>query len=73
MVSMAATRCTPPIVARLREVLGTHPGTTEVRLRLLNGGRETVLRLDQGLRVSPTASLMGEIKALLGPASVALM
>ncbi|MGI8628268.1 MAG: DNA polymerase III subunit alpha [Geodermatophilaceae bacterium] len=73
MVSMAATRCTPPIVARLREVLGTHPGTTEVRLRLLNGGRETVLRLDQGLRVSPNASLMGEIKALLGPASVALM
>ncbi len=73
MVSMAAARCTPPIVARLREVLGTHPGTTEVQLRLLNGGRETVLRLDQGLRVSPTASLMGEIKALLGPASVALM
>ncbi|MBA3798261.1 MAG: DNA polymerase III subunit alpha [Geodermatophilaceae bacterium] len=73
MVSLAAARCTPPVVARLREVLGTHPGTTEVRLRLLNGGRETVLRLDHGLRVSPTASLMGEIKALLGPASVALM
>jgi DNA polymerase-3 subunit alpha len=73
LVSMPATRCTPPVVERLREVLGSHPGTTEVRLKLVNGSRETVLRLDQGLRVRPSTALMGDIKALLGPTSVALL
>ncbi|TYP81202.1 DNA polymerase III subunit alpha [Blastococcus xanthinilyticus] len=73
LVSMAAARCTPPVVERLREVLGSHPGTTEVQLKLINGGRETVLRLDQGLRVRPSTALMGDIKALLGPTSVALL
>ncbi|RBY95699.1 DNA polymerase III subunit alpha [Blastococcus sp. TF02-8] len=73
LVSMAAARCTPPVVERLREVLGSHPGTTEVQLKLVNGSRETVLRLDQGLRVRPSTALMGDIKALLGPTSVALL
>src|SRR3954449_13285229 len=73
LVSMPATRCTPPVVERLREVLGSHPGTTEVQLKLINGSRETVLRLDQGLRVRPSTALMGDIKALLGPTSVALL
>ena len=52
LVSMPAARCTPPVVERLRE--GSHPGTTEVQLKLVNGSRETVLRLDQGLRVRPS-------------------
>jgi DNA polymerase III subunit alpha len=73
LVSMPATRCTPPVVERLREVLGSHPGTTEVQLKLVNGTRETVLRLDQGLRVRPSTALMGDIKALLGPSSVAIL
>jgi DNA polymerase-3 subunit alpha len=70
---MPAARCTAPVVERLREVLGSHPGTTEVQLKLVNGGRETVLRLDQGLRVHPSTALMGDLKALLGPTSVALL
>jgi DNA polymerase-3 subunit alpha len=70
---MPAARCTPPVVERLKEVLGSHPGTTEVRLKLVNGSRETVLRLDHGLRVRPSTALMGDIKALLGPSSVALL
>ena len=45
----------------------------EVQLKLINGSRETVLRLDQGLRVRPSTALMGDIKALLGPTSVALL
>ena len=58
---------------KVKEVLGSHPGTTEVQLKLVNGSRETVLRLDQGLRVRPSTALMGDIKALLGPTSVALL
>ncbi|HVK23285.1 MAG TPA: DNA polymerase III subunit alpha [Actinokineospora sp.] len=66
-LSMAATKCTPPLVAQLKDVLGNHPGTTEVHLKLINGPRQTLLKLDDALRVSPSPSLMGDLKALLGP------
>ncbi len=65
-VSLTATRCTPPVVDRLRDVLRAHPGTTAVHLRLLNNDRTTTLKLDDGLRVTPTSALMGDLKALLG-------
>jgi DNA polymerase-3 subunit alpha len=70
VVQLPAARCTPPVVDRLKEVLGTHPGTTEVHLRLLNGNRTTMLRLSDGLRVNATTALMGDLKALLGPNSI---
>src|SRR6476659_653135 len=65
-VSIAASRCTPPVVGRLRDVLQAHPGTTAVHLKLLNGAKATTLKLDDGLRVTPTSALMGDLKALLG-------
>ena len=65
-VSMSTTRCTQPVVDRLRDVLQAHPGTIAVHLRLLNGGQETTMRLDDHLRVTPTSALMGDLKALLG-------
>jgi DNA polymerase-3 subunit alpha len=67
VLQMPAARCTPPVVERLREVLATHPGVTEVQLQLRNGARTTVLRLDDNLRVAATPALMGDLKALLGP------
>jgi DNA polymerase-3 subunit alpha len=70
IVTLPAQRCTPPLVAGLREVLTTHPGTTEVRLQLTNGPKTTVLRLGDGLRVTPSPALMGDIKALLGAGSI---
>ena len=66
MVSMPVSRCTPPVVERLREVLSTHPGVTEVHLRLTSPGRATVMRLDEGLRVERSPALFGDLKALLG-------
>ncbi|KRD41741.1 DNA polymerase III subunit alpha [Cellulomonas sp. Root930] len=71
IVSMAVSRCTPPVVERLREVLSTHPGVTEVHLRLTSPGRATVMRLDHGLRVERSPSLFGDLKALLGPSCLA--
>jgi len=68
VVSMPLSRCTPPVVGRLKEVLTTHPGTTEVHLQLHNGSRTTVVRLDDRLRVTPSPALMGDLKQLLGPA-----
>ena len=66
-LSMPAQRCIPPLVERLKEVLGGHPGTTEVHLMLTGGAKTTVLKLDDKLRVTPSPSLYGDLKALLGP------
>ncbi|GAA1271404.1 DNA polymerase III subunit alpha [Saccharothrix xinjiangensis] len=67
-LKVAASRCDPKLVTSLKEVLRAHPGTTEVHLNLIiNGSRNTMLKLDDALRVSPTPSLMGDLKALLGP------
>ena len=70
-LTIAPARCTPPLVDRLKDVLATHPGTSEVHLRLVNGDREHVLRLGDGFRVTPGAALMGDLKALLGSAALA--
>lgn len=66
-VSMLAARCSAERVAQLKDVLARHPGSQEVRLSLLNGGRKHLLRLDDSLRVTPSSALMGDLKALLGP------
>ncbi len=67
VVTLPSTRCTPPVVEQLKEVLGTHPGVTEVRLRLMTKTSTTVMRLDDHLRVSTSPSLYADLKALLGP------
>lgn len=64
-------RCTPPLVSRLREVLESHPGATQVQLRLAGRGRTTVMRLEDGLRVERSSALFGDLKALLGPSCLA--
>jgi DNA polymerase-3 subunit alpha len=67
VISMPSTRCTAPVVEQLREVLATHPGMSEVRLRLLARESTTVMRLDDRLRVTPSPALFADLKQLLGP------
>jgi DNA polymerase III subunit alpha len=71
-VSLPANRCTPPVVDRLKEVLSTHPGTTEVQLKLTSAGRQTVMRLDDRLRVTASPALMADLKELLGPGCISV-
>jgi DNA polymerase-3 subunit alpha len=71
VITLAAGRCTGPLVEQLRDVLGTHPGGTEVRLRLQSGENSKLLRLDDRLRVTPSPALMADLKALLGPSCLA--
>ena len=66
-VSLSVTRCTPPVVERLREILINHPGVIEVHLKLTSPGRATVMRLEESLRVERCSALFGDLKALLGP------
>jgi len=67
VISLPSTRCTPPVVSSLRDVLSTHPGMTEVRLRLLTRESTRVMKLDDRLRVTPTPALFADLKQLLGP------
>lgn len=66
-LTLAASRCVPPLVSRLKTVLSEHPGTTEVQLHLTGGTSTTVMKLDDRFRVTPSPSLFGDLKALLGP------
>jgi DNA polymerase-3 subunit alpha len=66
-IMLPVTRCTPPMVGKLKDVLCTHPGVTEVHLRLTQADKATVMRLDDTLRVTPSPALYGDLKALLGP------
>ena len=66
-VSLPTRQCTIDKVSALKQVLARHPGTTQIHLRLISGERITTLELDQGLRVTPSSALMGDLKALLGP------
>jgi len=65
VISLPQTRCTPPVVAQLKDVLGTHRGVTEVRLRLLNRDKTLVMALEN--RVTPSSALFADLKQLLGP------
>jgi DNA polymerase III subunit alpha len=67
VISMPVTRCTPPVVEQLKDVLGSHPGVTEVHLRLQSQTSTKLMRLDDRLRVTASPSLMADLKALLGP------
>ncbi|WP_114422688.1 DNA polymerase III subunit alpha [Nocardioides houyundeii] len=67
VISLPSTRCTAPVVDQLRDVLSTHPGMTEVQLRLLTRSSTTVMKLDDRLRVTASAALFADLKQLLGP------
>ncbi|GIJ10264.1 DNA polymerase III subunit alpha [Micromonospora andamanensis] len=68
-LTIPVTRCTPPLVERLKETLVLHPGDAEVHVKLLNGTRSTTLRLSP-VRVAATTALMADLKSVLGPANV---
>jgi DNA polymerase III subunit alpha len=70
VVALLEGRCVPPVVERLKEVLGSHPGPTEVHLRVISGSRAKILRLDDKLRIRRSAALLADLKQLLGPACV---
>lgn len=68
VVRMSETRCTPPVLERLLEVLRTHPGMSEIHFRVaqVRGGTALVMP-NGGWRVERSPALYGDLKALLGP------
>lgn len=70
ILTIPATRVTPPMINRLGEILTHHRGDSEVRIRLQGPTKTTVLRLDRH-RVKPDPALFGDLKVLLGPSCLA--
>jgi DNA polymerase-3 subunit alpha len=50
----------------LRQILSAHPGTTQVNLTVIQADKFVSVKTDDKLRVSPSPSLFGDLKALLG-------
>ena len=71
LVTVPVSRCTQPVVERLRDILRTHPGATEVHLKLTEPGRATLMKVEDRLRVERSPALFGDLKALLGPTCLA--
>ncbi len=67
VIKMELARCTPPIVDRMKEILRSHPGTREVHLRLESEAKNTILKLDEKLKVTASPSLSADLKSILGP------
>jgi DNA polymerase-3 subunit alpha len=67
IISMEASRCTPPVIDRMSEILKSHPGAREVHLRLIDGEKRTILKLDEALKVTSSPGLSADLKTVLGP------
>lgn len=66
VVTMDTTRATAGKIEQLKSVLSSHPGSTEVHVRLSQAGRSVLMRLDDSYRVNATEALFGDLKVILG-------
>ncbi|ABY24207.1 DNA polymerase III alpha subunit [Renibacterium salmoninarum ATCC 33209] len=60
-------KATESVITSLGDVLGTHPGNSEVRLHLAGSSSVKVMKLPLHRRVNPNPALFGDLKVLLGP------
>ena len=67
VIHLSDARVTAQSLPRLREVLASHPGMSEVRVQMRGRSTTTVFKVGDHLRVTPSPALMGDLKALLGP------
>jgi DNA polymerase-3 subunit alpha len=67
VLKLPQTRVNAGTVEQLKEVLGTHPGVTEVHLQLLMRDKTLMMRIGDRHRVTPSPALFADLKQLLGP------
>ncbi len=65
-LTMRTDQCTVDTIAKLKQVLVNNPGDSDVYLNLVNGEHSQLMILGEHLRVTRSASLMGDLKATLG-------
>ncbi|TMK86402.1 MAG: DNA polymerase III subunit alpha [Actinobacteria bacterium] len=66
VVDLSPSTCTGGLIARVREVLSTHPGQVPVVLRLVDDGHVTRLRVGDEYRVDGSPALLAELQRLVG-------
>ena len=66
VVTTETTRATAGKIEQLKTVLSSHPGSTEVHVRLSQPGRSLLMKLDDSYRVNATEALFGDLKVILG-------
>jgi DNA polymerase III subunit alpha len=71
VVTIDSNRATTDKIEELKSVLSSHPGSTEVRVRLSQPGRSVLMRLEDAYRVNATESLFGDLKVIFGPRCLA--
>ncbi|HEX2051061.1 MAG TPA: DNA polymerase III subunit alpha [Actinomycetota bacterium] len=69
-IRLPVDSCTPRVVDELKSVLASHPGSTQVFLRLDAPTKTTTLRLGSEYWVDARNGLHAELKALLGPSAL---
>ena len=71
VVTIDTNRATQTKVEELKSVLSSHPGSTEVHVRLSQPGRSVLMKLEDSYRVDATEALFGDLKVILGPRCLA--
>ena len=69
-LTMDLRRATSARIEQIKEVLGQHPGSTEVHLKLVQPGRSVTMAVDAAWRVDVSEALVADLKVLLGPRAV---
>ena len=64
-VDLPAAACTPAVLARVKELLESHPGSAPVQVRFRSSNGVTPVEVGS-VRVDPSISLLGELHSLLG-------
>lgn len=66
-LTMRTDQCTMDNIRKLKDVLVANEGDSDVYLKLVNGEESTMMILGEHLRVDRSGSLMGDLKATMGP------
>ncbi|RSZ62745.1 DNA polymerase III subunit alpha [Corynebacterium hylobatis] len=66
-LTMRTDQCTMANIRKLKEVLVGNVGDSDVYLKLVDGEESTTMILGEHLRVDRSGSLMGDLKATMGP------
>jgi DNA polymerase-3 subunit alpha len=64
-VDLPAAACTPAVLAKVKELLESHPGSAQVQVRFRSSNGVTPVEVGS-VRVDPSGPLIGELHSLLG-------
>ncbi|GAB3111570.1 DNA polymerase III subunit alpha [Janibacter alkaliphilus] len=70
VLTLDYARATNGRIEEVKQVLSRHPGSTDVRIKLVQPGRSVTMAVAADYRVEPTEALIGDLKVILGARAV---